>query len=57
MSRRMNRNIVRRIALLAVVTLSACRFGTMPKDIDWVNSPDGARIALRVVDAVLADIT
>lgn len=49
MSRHMNSNIVRRIALLAVVTLSACRFGTTPKDIDWVNSPDGARIALRVV--------
>ena len=45
----MNRNITRCIALLAVLTLSACRFGTTPGDIDWVNSPEGARIALRVV--------
>lgn len=45
----MNRNTTRCIALLAVLTLSACRFGTMPNDIDWVNSPEGARIALRVV--------
>ncbi len=49
MNHHMNRHIVRCIALLAVVTLSACRFGPSPKDIDWVNSPDGARIALRVV--------
>ncbi|QJR37573.1 hypothetical protein [Gemmatimonas groenlandica] len=45
----MNRNIVRALALFACVLLSACRFGTKPGEIDWVVSPEGARIALRVV--------
>ncbi len=39
---------LRVFALLACVFVTACRFGTKPADIDWVNSPEGARIALRV---------
>lgn len=39
---------IRMLALTACLAVSACRVGTMPKDIDWVNAPDGARIALRV---------
>jgi hypothetical protein len=40
---------LRALALLACLFVSACRFGTTPDKIAWVNSPDGARIALRVV--------
>jgi len=36
-------------SMLASVFVSACRFGTKPGAIDWVVSPEGARIALRVV--------
>ena len=36
-------------SMLASVLVSACRFGTTPREIDWVVSPEGARIALRVV--------
>ncbi|WP_411281514.1 hypothetical protein [Gemmatimonas sp.] len=35
-------------ALFACVLVTACRFGTKPGEIDWVNSPEGARIAMRV---------
>lgn len=45
----MTRQLVRATALLACVLASACRFGAKPNDIDWMVSPEGARIALRVV--------
>lgn len=38
------------LTFTAVVSLASCRFGTNPKNVDWVNSPSGARVALRVKD-------
>lgn len=40
--------MLRAFVLLAFLTTSSCRFGSKASDIDWVNSPEGARIALRV---------
>lgn len=44
----MKRVVIRAFVLLACLTMSGCRFGTKPGEIDWVKSPEGARIALRV---------
>lgn len=46
---RVIRHTARLLTVAAALTLSACQFGKKPSEVDWVMSPNGARVALRVV--------